>query len=130
MTSAAAEDNDGALDIAVLAADGDRVAVGRWAGEGFEAIGWPDGAADSDGPGVGATDREAADGADEFTPAVAVICIMRLTGPGSVAAAAPPPTRTMVPPIKVAATNFGLRLIPMGPPTSRTGSLKCETGES
>ena len=70
----------------------------------------------SDLLGAGATPFDALGNGLETWPPRSAIFIIPEAGPGNVAAAAPAPTRTMVPPTNIAATSFGLRLIPTSAP--------------
>lgn len=71
---------------------------------------------DSDLSGAGAAAFDAVGDGFEAWPPRSAIAIIREAGPGNAAAAAPAPTRTMVPPTNIAATSFGLRLIPTSAP--------------
>ena len=76
----------------------------------------PEDVPDSDLSGAGAAAFDALVDGFETWPPRSAIFIIREAGPGNVAAAAPAPTRTMVPPTNIAATSFGLRLIPTSAP--------------
>ena len=76
----------------------------------------PEDVPESDLSGAGAAAFDALGDGFETWPPRSAIFMTREVGPGNVAAAAPAPTRTMVPPTNIAATSLGLRLIPTSAP--------------